>query len=189
MQRKDFTEIFFHKESKGETDMTRKITGAGTMLLVVCLLAMANPKPNFSGAWVMDLDRSFGQPANMQQTMTVTQTGDQIEVVTKMIMPDNERTVKDTYVLDGKEYEFTPPLPLNAPASAPPQKGKRTASWLPNAIGILVTEVITSETPKGPLTTQLMRKWTFTGDGELTITTFVDTPSVSYESKRIFLRK
>ncbi len=80
----------------------------------------------------MDRGRSFGLPGNMQQTMTVAQTEDQIEVETKLIMPDNERTVKDTYVLDGKEHEFTPPLPPNAAPNAPAPKGKRTANWLPN---------------------------------------------------------
>jgi hypothetical protein len=169
--------------------MTQKITSACVIVLLVCLLAVAYAKPNFSGAWAMDRSRSFGQPGNMNQTMTVTQNEDQIEVVTKLIMPDNERTVKDTYVLDGKEYEFTPPAPFNAPPNTPAQKGKRTAKWLPNATGILVTELITSETPKGPATTQLMRKWTFTGEGELTITTFVDGPNGSYEAKRIFLKK
>ena len=169
--------------------MIRKMTSTSALLLVACLLIVANPKPNFSGAWIMDRDRSFGQPANMQQTMTVTQTEDQITVEMKLTLPDNERTVKDTYVLDGKEYEFTPPLPLNAPHNTPPAKGKRTANWLPNANGILVTEVITNETPKGPATTQLMRKWTFTAEGELTITTFVDAPNGSYESKRIFLKQ
>jgi len=169
--------------------MTRKMTSAGAAVLVFCLAAIANPKPNFSGAWIMDRGRSFGLPGNMQQTMTVTQTEDQIEVETKLIMPDNERTVKDTYFLDGKEHEFTPPLPPNAPPNTPAPKGKRTANWLPGANGIVVTEVTTSETPKGLLTTQVMKKWTFTGAGELTITTFVDAPNVSYEAKRIFLRK
>ena len=169
--------------------MIRKMTGSSAAVLVFCLLATANPKPNFSGAWVMDRSRSFGLPGTMQQTMTVTQTETEITVETELIMPDNERTVKDTYLLDGKEYEFTPPSPPNAPANAPAPKGKRTANWLPNATGIVVTEVTTSETPKGPVTTQVMKKWNFTGDNELTITTFVDTPNVSYESKRIFLKK
>jgi hypothetical protein len=169
--------------------MNHKMMSASVAMLVVSMIAMGSPKPNFSGTWTMDRDRSLGQPANMQQTMTVTQAEDQINVETKLVLPDSERTVKDTYVLDGKEYEFTPPQPPNAPPNTPPAKGKRTANWLPNATGILVTEVITNETPKGPTTTQLMRKWTFTGDSELTITTFVDTPTVSYESKRIFLKK
>ena len=52
-----------------------------------------------------------------------------------------------------------------------------------------MNETITNETPKGPSTTQMMRKWAFTGNGEITIATFVDTPQVSYESKRVFVKK
>src|ERR1700730_8659977 len=169
--------------------MTCKMITACAAVLVFCLAAIANSKPNFSGAWVMDRSRSFGVPGNMQQTMTVTQTEDQIEVETKLIMPDNERTVKDTYFLDGKEHELTPPLPPSAPPNTPAPKGKRTVTWLPNTTGIVVSEATISETPKGPVTTQVMKKWTFTGDGELTITTFVDGPNGSYEAKRIFLKK
>jgi hypothetical protein len=128
-------------------------------------------------------------PGNMQQTMTVTHTEDQIEVETKLIMPDNERTVKDSYVLDGKEREFTPAAPSNAPPNAPPAKGKRTANWLPNGKGFVVNDVTTSETPNGTVTSQLTRKWTLTGDSELTIDMYVDGPNGSYESKRIFTKK
>jgi hypothetical protein len=169
--------------------MKRTRAGAGAAILFFCFVAMASVQINFSGAWVMDRDRSFGQPLNMQQTMTVTQNGDQIEVATKLVLPDSERTVKDTYILDGKEYDFTPPLPLSAPANAPTPKGKRTSKWLPGSSGILVSETLTNETPKGPVITQLMRKWTFSGEGELTIATFVDGPNGSYEAKRIFLKQ
>jgi hypothetical protein len=172
--------------------MTRKIITAGTTLLVLSLLALvaaANPKPSFGGTWTMDVGRSFGQPRNMQQTMTVTQTEDQITVETKLILPDNERTVKDNYVLDGKEYEFTPQVPLNAPPNTPAPKGKRTAAWLPNTNGILVTELITTETPKGPATTQIARKWMITSVGELAITMFIDGPNGSYETRRLFVKK
>ena len=169
--------------------MKLKVISAGAIVLVVCLFAMAMPKSNFSGAWVMDRMRSFGLPGNMQQTMTVTQTENQLEVETKLIQPDNERTVKDTYVFDGKEHEFTPPMPPNAPPSAPAPKGKRTANWLPDGNGIVVNEVLTTETPKGPATTQVTKKWTFTGEGELTIALYVDGPNGSYEAKRIFTKK
>jgi hypothetical protein len=152
-------------------------------------VAIAVVKPDFNGSWVMDRARSFGIPANMTQTMTVKQTDNQIEVETKLIQPNNERTVKDVYILDGKEYEFAPPLPPNAPPNATPPKGKRTTTWLPNGDGILVTETTTNETPKGPATTQVVKKWQFSGAGEVTITFFVDTPNVSYEAKRIFTKK
>jgi hypothetical protein len=169
--------------------MKLKVISATALVLVVCLFVMAMPKANFNGAWVMDRGRSFGLPGNMQQTMTVTQTEDQIEVETRLIQPDNERTVKDTFVFDGKEHEFTPPTPTNAPPNAPPAKGKRTANWLPDGRGIVVNEVVTTETPKGPVTTQVTNKWTFTGAGELTIALYVDGPNGSYEAKRIFTKK
>ena len=145
-------------------------------------------KPNFAGSWTMDRGRSFGLPGNMNQTMTVTQKDDQIEVETKLIQPGNERVQKDTYILDGKEHEFTPPVPPNAPAGTPAPKGKRTATWLPAGNGITVTDVTTAETPKGPVTTQVVRKWTMSGQGELVIDMYVDNPNVSYEAKRIFKR-
>jgi len=112
------------------------ITIAGVILVsVVGLAAFSKPscacapdvrtaefifdKPNFAGAWTMDRARSFGLPGNMNQTMTVTQKDDQIDIETKLMQPGNERTQKDTYILDGKEHDFTPPVPPNAPAGAP----------------------------------------------------------------------
>jgi hypothetical protein len=165
--------------------MTRKMISTWTVLLTLCLLVVAAQKPNFSGAWVMDRARSFGMPGNMQQTMTVTQTEDQIEVETKLIQPDNERTVKDTYILDGKEHEFTPATAPNTPSA----KGKRTVNWLPKGNGIVVNEVTTNVTDKGTVTTQIARKWTLTGDGQLTIDLYIDGPNGSYETKRIFTKK
>lgn len=159
------------------------------VVLAVCLFVSAMPKANFNGAWVMDRNRSFGIPRDFESTMTVNQTEDQIKVETKLIQSGTERTLNDTFLFDGKEHEFNPPAPLNAPANAPQPKGKRTAEWLPDGKGILLTEVITNETKDGPVTTQMVRKWIFTDENELTITTFVDGPRGSYEAKRIYLRK
>ncbi|NUM77350.1 hypothetical protein HUU40_23575, partial [candidate division KSB1 bacterium] len=39
-----------------------------TMLLGV--LSFAADKPNFSGTWVLDKDKSFSNPAGLEQTMT-----------------------------------------------------------------------------------------------------------------------
>jgi len=150
--------------------------------------ASAVDKPNFAGSWTMDRARSFGLPGNMNQTMTVTQKDDQIDVETKLIQPGNERVQKDTYILDGKEHDFTPPVPPNAPAGQLAPKGKRTATWLPSGNGITVTDVTTAETAKGPVTTQIVRKWTMSGPGELVIDMYVDNPQISYEAKRIFKR-
>ena len=164
------------------------ITIAAALVLSVLVLAAAD-KPNFSGTWNLDGARSYGLPQNMKQIMTVNQKEDQIEVETKIIQPGNERVQKDTYILDGKEHEFTPPTPPAQPGQPPPAppKGKRTANWLPAGNGITVTDVTTAETPKGPATTQIVRKWTLS-EGELVIDMYVDNPNISYEAKRIFKR-
>jgi hypothetical protein len=165
--------------------MARKILLIVAAIMALSLFAFAATKPDFNGTWTMDRGRSFGLPPDMNQTLVITQKDDQIELETKLIQPNNERSVKDTYILDGKEHEFTPPAPPN---QSPP-KGKRTAQWLPGDRGLQVTDVVTAETPKGPMTTQTVRKWTISGQGELVIDMYVDNPNVSYEAKRIFKKQ
>jgi len=150
-------------------------------ILLTCTASVFAQKPDFSGSWTMDRARSFGLPGNMNQTMVITQTAAEMTVETKLIQPGNERTVKDSYVLDGKEHDFTPQV---APGQPVP-KAKRTATWMPGGNGLLITNVVTTETPKGPATTQDVRKWTII-NGELVIAQYVDNPNVSYEAKRIF---
>jgi hypothetical protein len=166
--------------------MAKKLLIVSLATLPLSIFAIAaTTKPNFSGTWTMDRSRSFGMPGDMTQVLTITQKEDQLEVETKIIQPKNERTVKDTIIIDGKEHEFTPPAP---PGQTPP-KGKRTANWLPNDLGITVTDVTTAQTPKGEVTTQNLRKWTINSQGELVIDSYVDNPSVSYEAKRIFKKQ
>lgn len=164
--------------------MVRKMLLMAATIIALSVIALAVAKPNFSGGWTLDRARSFGMPGNMTQTLTISQTDDKIEVETKLIQPGNERTVKDTYNLDGKEYDFTPQAPPNQPVP----KGKRSVTWMPADKGLLVTEVTTAETPKGPVTTNIMKKWTITGQGELVIDTYIDGPNGSFEAKRIFTK-
>jgi hypothetical protein len=169
---------------KRRTKMGGKTFLMAAAVLTLAVIAFAATKPNFSGNWTMDRARSYGLPPDMTQTLTIAQKEDRIELETKLIQPNNERTVKDTYVLDGKEYDFTPQVPPNQP----PATGKRTAIWLPSDKGIQVTDVTTAETPKGTVKTQTVRKWTMSGQGELVIDMYVDNPNMSYEMKRIFLK-
>ena len=166
--------------------MKRKLLAGGVIGLVLATgLVVAAAKPDFSGAWVMDRGRSFGIPRDMDQTMNVTHAGDKIDLVIKIVTPQGERTVNDVYNLDGKEAEFTPQGP-----SGPGGKGRRTAKWLPNGNGIVVSEETTVDTPQGPVTSQLTRKWIMSADGNtLTIDFYHDGPQGSFETKRIFVRK
>ena len=169
--------------------MAKKLLIALVAIMGVSILAMAATKPNFSGTWNLDRARSYGMPPDMTQILTITQADDKIEIETKIIQPNNERTIKDTFILDGKEHEFTPPAPPNAPANAPAPKGKRTTTWLPGDVGLTVTDITTAQTPNGEVTTQNVRKWTINGQGELVVDTYVDGPRGSYEAKRIFKKQ
>jgi len=165
--------------------MAKRISISVFALLVLSVIALAATTPNFSGTWNLDGTRSYGLPQNMKQILTINQKEDQIDLETKIIQPGNERVVKDTYYLDGKEHEFTP----QAPPNQPPPKGKRTVNWLPGNKGLTITEVTTAESPKGPVTTQVVRKWTLSPQGELIVDMYVDNPNISYEAKRIFLKQ
>lgn len=167
----------------------RRIFMVGIVVTVVFSLSLsalaAAVAPDFSGIWALDRSRSIGLPPGMQQTMTVVQSGDKIELETKLITAQGERVVKDVYTLDGKEAEFTPQGP-----QGPAGKGKRTAKWLPRGNGIVVSEETTVETPKGIVTSQLTRKWIMSPDSTtITIDMYHDTPNGSFETKRIFVRK
>src|ERR1041385_6275613 len=106
---------------KEKPAMARKTLLIVAAIMALSLFAFAATKPDFSGTWAMDRERSFGLPPDMNQTLVVSQKADQIELETKLIQPNNERSVKDTYILDGKEHEFTPPPP---PPHPPPPRHK-----------------------------------------------------------------
>jgi len=156
-------------------------------VLFLCLLqiAPALEKPNFSGTWVMDKNRSFSNPAGLEQTLIIVQTGDQIKLESKLVTErGGPQTVNESYTLDGKETEFTPS------GAQPGAKGKRKASWLPEARGVIIEDNVTSDSPKGPVTSQVARKWTLSADGgTLTVDYYFDDQRGSFEAKRVFVKK
>ncbi len=155
------------------------------MIALLCVLGLgfAADKPNFSGTWVLDKDKSFSNPPGFDQTMTVMHNGDQIKLEGKQKTARGEVDLNESYTLDGKETEFTPPNPPNA-------KGKRKAYWLPNNRGFVIDDVITTDSPNGPVTQNLTRKWQLSSDGNsLTIDYYFDSPRGSGEAKRVFVRK
>ncbi len=142
-------------------------------------------KVGFSGTWTLDKSNSEGLPPGMDQTMTVVQTGDKLSVETKLITEQGEQVVPDTYVLDGKEVEFTPKTPGGQSG-----KGKRTAKLGADGNSIDVSETATFDTPEGALNVQATRKWTLSPDGKtLKIDMTVDGPNGKQVLKRTFIRK
>ena len=175
--------------TEGVTHMKTPLKIGMLILMLAGSIVVFAQKPDFTGSWIMDRSRTFSIPGDLNQTMVVTQTGDQIDFEQKITQPGHDRTVKDTYFLDGKERDFTPQLPPNLPPGAAPAKGKRIANWLPGYKGIVVEESTISETPNGPATIKTTRKWTLSTEGELTVDLYIDRPNVSYEAKLIFRKE
>jgi len=146
-------------------------------------------RPNFSGTWELDQTRSHSIPPDMKQTMTVTQDGDSVSVELKVTNAQGERVIKEAYTVDGKETEFAPPVPPNAPKDAPAPKGKRTARWMANDKGFIIEDEVVNQTPKGPETTLVARKWMTWPDGTFSIETITERGGNAFNNKRVFVKK
>ena len=170
--------------------MRSKVAAASAALAALALgAAVASAaKVDFSGTWVMDAAKSEGLPPGVKQTLKVTQKDDKIDIEVKVTQPDGtERTLTDSYTADGKETPFQPVMQGGGP---PPKNAKRTAKWAADRSGIDVIENSEVDTPEGPDTLQMVRKWTLSADGKtLTIEQNFKGPIGSQQSKRVFTKQ
>jgi len=164
----------------------RLLINAATLMALLLGLCLAADKPNISGTWVLDKTKSFSNPAGLDQTMTIVHKGDEVKVDAKVVVPQRETTINETWTLDGKEYEFTPS------GAAPGVKGKRKAYWLPGNRGIVVEDEAPppATAPSGTPPQRTTRKYTLSTDGAtLTVDYFIDGPRGSFEAKRVFIKR
>ena len=158
--------------------------GAAALVITLCL-GVASAKADFSGTWILDKSKSEGLPPGMDQTMTVVQIGDKLSLETKLTSEQGEQVVADSYMLDGKEAEFTPKTPGGQAG-----KGKRTAKWAADGNGIEVNENSTFDGPEGSVNVQMTRVWTLSADGKtLKIDIAAEGPNGKQQIKRTFTRK
>jgi len=137
---------------------------AALAALALTISAAAAEKANFSGTWVLDVSRSEGLPPGLEQTVTITHEGDKFGLVLKQKTPQGERTVNESFMLDGKQADFTPPPP--PPNQPQPRNGKRTARWLADGGGIEIVDTWDMDTQDGPDTFELKRRFTLAPDGK-----------------------
>ena len=163
---------------------------AACLLLAATVFAAVPARPNFSGTWELDQSRSHSIPPDIKQTLTVAHDGDRVAVELKVVTPQGERVIKEAYTLDGKETEFAPPVPPNAPKDAPAPKGKRTARWMANGKGFIIEDEIVNQTPQGGSETILIaRKWMHWPDGTFSIETITERGGNAFNNKRVFVKK
>jgi hypothetical protein len=166
--------------------MKRIIAISSTTILIAtfCAIIVA-AKANFSGTWVLDKAKSEGLPPNLDQVLTVTQDGDKITVQTKTTSDQGEQSISDSYTINGQETEITPRGPRGLTG-----KGKRTAKWSADGNSFESNEDDTFDTQAGPVSVQIMRKWSLPADGKtLTIEQNVKSPMGEQQFKRTFVKK
>jgi hypothetical protein len=163
------------------------ITGITALLMFALSAGIVGAKANFSGTWMLDAGKSEGLPPGYNQTMTVTEKDDRVDAEAKISTPNGEQTVKDTYILSGKEVDFTPAVLGGGKA----KNGKRTSKRTADGKGFEVAEQATLEGPDGDeATVKVTRRWTLAEDGKtLTIEMIYDGPNGVSKTKRVFIKK
>jgi hypothetical protein len=156
------------------------------VLLFAATVGMAAPKADFNGKWLMDRDKSEGMPKGMDQVMIIKHAGDQINLDTR-ILPDEQlgSTRSDAYTLSGQEITFTPRR------GGVDGKGKRTAKWTDDGMGIEVVEELSFDMPmpQGKLEIQATHKWVMSADGKtITVETTQKDQRGTTRTKRIFTK-
>lgn len=117
--------------------------------------------------------------------MTVVQSGDKLAIETKLITDQGEQVVTDSYVLDGRDVDFTPKTPGRQSG-----KGRRTSKLGADGNSIDVTETASFDTLNGALNVSATRKWVLSPDGKtLKIEMTVNGPAGEQVLKRTFTRK
>jgi len=166
------------------------------MLVALASLALAESgaaaKADFNGTWVIDAARCEGLPPGVQQTFSIKQDGDRVEVELKVKTPQGEQTIKEGYTLDGPEVEFAPPPALKTFTGDMPTigKGRRVVKRTADGGGFVITDLVNVKTLEGPDTMKTVRTWTLSVDGKtLTIEHRGQTPNGLAMNKRVFVKQ
>lgn len=165
------------------------IIGATMALLLMCVGAAAAvaQKTDFSGTWTLDRSRSEGVPPGMEQTMTVKQSGDRLEMEMKVTGgPQGNEEIKDQFILDGKEVDYKPTVMKGVEVN----RAKRTSKWSADGKGFDLSEDTIVDGPDGMVNFKITRHWQLSEDGKtLTVDMTVEGPRGARKSKRVYARK
>ena len=162
------------------------LTSITILLSTLAMTAAPVDKPDFSGEWQLDPERSKGLPPGTTQLMTVKQSGDRLEVEVKVTGPQGDRTVSDVYIVNGTETDFKPAIV----DGGTPKNGRRTSTWAADARGFDTVEEATVEGENGTDTLKGTRAWRLSEDGKLlTIDMHIEGGGGPMKAKRVFVKK
>lgn len=124
-------------------------------LLCLSVAFAADKKPNFSGTWNINNEKSVvgegGHRWNASK-LTVAQQGNKLSVERLIQRQDGESTVKDTFTLDGKECDN----------SSDNRRKISHVNWLKDTSGITFTTKSTFERDGNTMETNTVEIWKLT---------------------------
>lgn len=170
------------EQPMSQTEQPTKRTATASMQNTA---AVQPAQSAFGGTWLLDKARSEGLPPGMDQVMTVTPSTDGINIETKLASARGEETVREGYLLNGQQVEFT-----SQRAGGIDSKGVRKARLTAGGRGIEVVEQATVNTSSGPVPAEITREWMLSDDGHsLTIKITFKGANLIYDNKRLFLKQ
>ncbi len=132
-------------------------------LLGVLSLGLKPLKADFNGNWALDKDKSEARKLGvLDQSLIITQSGDQMNVEVKVVTGLGKAAINDSYVVNAKEEDFTWKR-----ANGQEGIGKRTSKWSDDGKTLEVTQEALFDSPSGPVTWQLLQKWSLSEDGKV----------------------
>ncbi len=160
------------------------LIGAALILAPLLFYTQRGSERNFSGTWVLDKNRSFSNPAGLEQTMVISLDSGILKLDANVKTSQGEQKIQENWNLDGIERSFVPD------GAKPGAKGNRRSYWLPEKRGIILVDERTTPGQDGPVNQIITRKLTLSADGNaLTVDYFNDSPRGQYEAKRVFIRQ
>ena len=196
----------------------RRMATASWAVFVCAALALA-AGPNLSGTWVRDNEKSDtpqfggrgggpggggpgggggGQRREMQVTLVIKQTDNELQVTRKTTVGGEERPpVEQKFTLDGKENTNAAPMGgfgrrggqggPGGGGGAPPQM-KSKSKWEKNTL--VIDGTMKMNTPNGEVEIGLKDVYSLSADGKvLTVTTTRDTPMGENTYKTVYNKK
>ena len=166
--------------------MNRTLTSAIlTALLITSAFGSQSRQPNFSGTWVLDKSGSEGLPPGTEQMMTISQTGDQLNLENKIRAPGGSISIFDTFIINGKEVAVT------EKRNDDELKGTRVSKWLTDGNGFGSREELNAVGGDGlPVIQQITRKWLMAQDGKtFTVEADITSPAGTQHTKRTFRKQ